>query len=97
MLERTRVVGSGLAVRPKRCCANGGLWSEAHHCVDVARGLGVMREPIEIPRFMRLACEHAQGFVVQVQPAVRSYGLLDRKPRQLVAETDARRVGDEHA
>ena len=71
---------------------NSRFGSEAHHCVHVAGRLGMVRETVKVQ-----SIECAQCFVVQVQPAVRCDRLLDGEPRELMAEADACRVGDEHA
>ena len=69
--------------------ARGGLRREPQHGAGVAGGLGVVREPRGLRSTGRRRGERRQGGPVQRRPAVGRERLLDRHPRQLVAEGDA--------
>ena len=62
---------------------------EPQHGGRVAGGLGVVREPRGVGSAGRRRGERRQRGAVQRRPAVRRQRLLDRHPRQLVAEGDA--------
>src|SRR6266511_1898774 len=95
--EGPRVLRSRLAVRTERRRAGGRCRCEAKHGVDVAGGLGVVREPGKIPRAACWIGERREGFAVQVDPPVERDRFLDGEAGELVPERDACRLGRGHA
>ena len=87
--QGTRVLSRRLAMGADRVRARGGLGREPQHGARVTGGLGVVREPRGLRSADRRRGERRQGGPVQRRPAVRRQRLLDRHPRQLVAEGDA--------
>ena len=87
--QRARVLGRRLAVRADRVGARGRGRGELEHSGGVAGGLGVVGEPRGVRRAGRRGDERRQRVAVQRGPAVGRERLLDRHPRQLVAEGDA--------
>ena len=94
--ERPRVLGGGLAMRPDRSCAHGGLGREAQHRLGVAGRLGVVGKAREIRSALGSACERCECFPVQGEPRVGRQRFLDGEAGELVAECHATGLGREH-
>ena len=93
--QSTGVLIRGLAVGSR---ARGALPRERRppkHSGGIARGLGMVREAREI----RIVAggERLDRGTVQVEPAVRCDRLLDRDPREIVAERDVSVARSQHA
>ena len=95
--QRPRVLGRGFAVSSerRRACARGRR--ETQHRARVVSRLGVMGKAGKVGGAARRLGEDHKCAPVQGQRAVGADGFGDGNPRQLVAERDARAVGEEHS
>ena len=95
--QRPPVLVLGLARGADRGGVLGGRGRVAQDGRRVGGRLGVMGEPRQVGRPDRRLGQRGESAAVQRDRPVRRERLLDRQPRQLVAEGDAALLGAKHA
>ncbi len=86
--QRTRVLRSGLPVRPQRGRARSGRGRELEYRLGIAGRLRVVGEQRKVRRTDGCSRESCQRRAVEDALSIRRYRLLDREPRELVPERD---------
>ncbi len=94
--ERPAVLSGCLTMGAEEIGPLGSCCCEPQHGVGVAGRLGVMRQPGIVAHGVGPPAERGERTAMEAQPASRLERLLDREPRQVVAELDRTRALSEH-